>query len=50
MVSGGPVLYKGKDMKAAHCPYKIREIQFDTTWSSLQQAMRYYNVGDGLIK
>lgn len=23
MVTGGPANYKGKDMKAAHCPYKI---------------------------
>lgn len=32
MVTGGPVVYNGKDMKAAHCPYKITEIEFDTTW------------------
>ena len=25
MVTGGPVVYKGKDMKAAHCPYKITQ-------------------------
>lgn len=26
MVTGGPNNYKGKDMKAAHCPYKIRNL------------------------
>lgn len=25
MVTGGPVVYKGKDMKTAHCPYKITQ-------------------------
>lgn len=32
MVTGGPMNYKGKDMKAAHCPYRITEVEFDTTW------------------
>jgi hypothetical protein len=32
MVTGGPVVYKGKDMKVAHCPYKISEKEFDATW------------------
>ena len=32
MVTGGPNNYRGKDMKAAHCPYKIRNLEFDATW------------------
>lgn len=32
MVTGGPNNYHGKDMKAAHCPYKINHLEFDTTW------------------
>lgn len=32
MVTGGPNNYHGKDMKAAHCPYKINNFVFDSTW------------------
>ena len=32
MVTGGPANYGGKDMKTAHCPYKIGHIEFDATW------------------
>jgi len=32
MVTGGPNHYRGKDMKTAHCPYKINNLEFDATW------------------
>ena len=35
MVTGGPNNYTGKDMKAAHCPYKIGKLEFDATWENL---------------
>lgn len=44
MVTGGPQEYKGKDMKAAHCPYKISQLEFDATWENLNKALIFYNV------
>ncbi len=35
MVTGGEVNYRGKDMKTAHCPYKISHLEFNATWENL---------------
>lgn len=49
MVTGGPVVYKGKDMKTAHCPYKISQKEFDATWENLNKSLNTYNVPINLI-
>jgi truncated hemoglobin YjbI len=50
MVTGGPNNYYGKDMKTAHCPYKIDHLEFDATWENLQKALTYFSVKEDLIK
>jgi hemoglobin len=50
MVTGGPNHYAGKDMKTAHCPYKISHMEFDATWENLEKAFHYFKVDKGLIK
>ena len=49
MVTGGPANYRGKDMKTAHCPYKIGHLEFDVTWQNLQKAFRYFKVDPSLV-
>jgi truncated hemoglobin YjbI len=49
MVTGGPANYGGKDMKTAHCPYKIGHIEFDATWENLEKAFEHFKVDYVLV-
>ena len=49
MVTGGPANYSGKDMKTAHCPYKIGHIEFDATWENLEKAFGHFKVDSALV-
>ena len=44
MVTGGPLNYNGKDMKKAHCPYKIGILEFNITWHHLESALKHFSV------
>lgn len=44
LVTGGPNLYQGTDMKAAHCKHSIGHQEFDATWENLEQALLCFNV------
>jgi hypothetical protein len=44
MVTGGPINYHGKDMKKAHCHYKIGRLEFNVTWHHLETALRHFAV------
>ncbi len=35
LVTGGPNLYQGADMQAAHCKHSIGHFEFDATWENL---------------
>jgi len=49
-VTGGPNNYRGKDMKTAHCPYKISHLEYDATWDNLEKAFQYFKVNTGLVQ
>jgi hemoglobin len=35
LVTGGPNLYQGTDMKTAHCKHSIGHLEFDASWENL---------------
>lgn len=43
---GGPQVYQGKDMVAAHARFKITQPEWDATVRHLNEAMDKYHVGD----
>lgn len=49
-MTGGPNNYRGKDMKTAHCPYKISHLEYDATWDNLEKAFQYFKVNTGLVQ
>jgi hypothetical protein len=49
MVTGGPINYQGKDMKKAHCHYKIGRLEFNVTWHHLENALGHFAVNAELI-
>lgn len=49
-MTGGPNNYRGKDMKTAHCPYKISHLEYDATWNNLEKAFQYFKVNTGLVQ
>lgn len=50
MAFGGPNLYEGVDMKAAHDKFQIKDAHFDATWENLEKSLRHFNVSEALIK
>lgn len=49
MATGGGNHYTGQDMKTAHKNMKIGSKEFDATWGHLEQALKHFKVGEGLI-
>ncbi len=35
LVTGGPNIYEGTDMKSAHCKLSIGHMEYDATWENL---------------
>ena len=44
LVTGGPNVYEGTDMKSAHAKLKIGKKQFNETWKNLEKALTFYKV------
>ena len=44
LVTGGPNIYEGADMKAAHAKFKIDQKAFDETWLNLNKALEHFKV------
>ena len=49
LVTGGPNIYEGTDMKAAHAKYKIGKKEFDQTWKHLEDSLTFHKVDPALI-
>lgn len=49
LVTGGPNIYQGQDMKKAHEKMKITKLAFDETWSNLNKSLNDHNVPQNLI-
>jgi hemoglobin len=50
VVTGGPNIYEGSDMKKAHSKFKIGKVEFDTTWHHLNQSLVDLSVPTELVE
>lgn len=44
LVTGGPNIYEGTDMKTSHCKLNISTADFDVTWENLDKALLHFKV------
>lgn len=49
LVTGGPNIYEGVDMRAAHKGMNIKMKEFDETWANLVKSLNDHNVPENLI-
>lgn len=49
LVTGGPNVYEGVDMKKAHDRFKITKLAFDRTWDNLEKSLNDHNVPQDMI-
>lgn len=49
LVTGGPNVYEGVDMKKAHDKMKISMKEFDETWVNLNKSLNDHNVPQDMI-
>ena len=49
LVTGGPNVYQGLDMKKAHDKMKITHLAFDETWNNLVKSLNDHNVPQNLV-
>lgn len=49
LVTGGPNIYEGVDMKKAHDKMKISKVAFDETWNNLNKSLNDHNVPQDMI-
>lgn len=49
LLTGGPNIYQGLDMKKAHSKMKINKLHFDETWKNFNKSLTDHSVPQNLI-